>query len=130
MENQYDEDFRAMNFCKNMLKQVPEMKEMFDKISEAMDELMELNKDLLEDLGRRLVRAYLGNTTIFSEDPSRIFRYPNLVFQQAVEKASQHIAEFSLAVHEKRREKVLKILDGYWEEAKKDMEEVEGMEEA
>ena len=130
MENQYDEDFRAMNFCKNMLKQVPEMKEMFDKISEAMDELMELNSNIMEDLGRRLVRACLKNTSVFSEQPDRIFRDPNLVFQQAVDKAVQHISDFVTAQQEESREKVLQIIDRYWDAVKEDMEEAEGTEEA
>lgn len=137
MENPYDEDFRAMNFCKGMLNQVPEMKAMFDELSRTMDELMELNKDIMEDIGKRLVKVCLKNLPVVSEHPGLLFDDPNLVFQHAVNRAAKHICDFLEEQQKESRKKVLQMIDRYWEDAKNEIEETaeaeaetEGTEEA
>ena len=112
--NQVDDTFRANNFCKNLMKQVPEIREMFEQVTKTMDELMVLNKDILEDLGRRLIRACLRNAPVLSEDPEKLFRDPNIVFHHAVNEASRFVSELAKKRHEENKKAILASIDEYW----------------
>ena len=95
---------RAYQLLINALKEDPDMKELFDQLTKALDELFELNKDAMAKLGTAITKACLRNVDTMTLDPNEIFK-------DAVHKAQEIINSFAKVQHLKTLDMVLEIAD-------------------